>query len=111
MKKFSPSTCGFYDTDIHKNIPEDAIEVSDAESRFLREDGQSKGQEIAVGENGKLVLKSPVEDSELKIKKQILRLEAEIKPRRIREAILGIDDGWLSEMEDQIALLRGQIGK
>lgn len=33
-------------------------------------------------------------------------LEASITPRRMREAVLGIDGGWLANVEKQIATLR-----
>ena len=40
---------------------------------------------------------------------QIKALEATITPRRQREAILGIDGGWLSDVDRQIAELRSQL--
>lgn len=39
-------------------------------------------------------------------KKQIAELERQITPRRLREAVLGIDDGWLAGLEKQISKLR-----
>ena len=39
--------------------------------------------------------------------KDIAALEATITPRRIREAILGTDNGWLADIEQQIEVLRG----
>lgn len=39
---------------------------------------------------------------------EILRLEASVTPRRQREAILGMDNGWLAGIEAQIAALRDQ---
>ena len=45
----------------------------------------------------------------LDIKKQIAALESHITPRRIREAVLGIDNGWLSNTNAQIATLRGTL--
>lgn len=36
-------------------------------------------------------------------------LEMKITPRRLRDAILGVDAGWLSNLENQIAALRSQI--
>ena len=42
----------------------------------------------------------------------ILRLEAEAaQPRRIREAILGIDNGWLANQESLIAIERNKLGE
>ena len=40
---------------------------------------------------------------------QILTLEGQQTPRRIREAALGIDAGWLTDIEDQIVVLRAQL--
>ncbi len=39
----------------------------------------------------------------------IKALEATITPRRQREAILGIDGGWLATIDQEIADLRSQI--
>lgn len=43
------------------------------------------------------------------IKAQILALEATVTQRRVRDAILGTDGGWLANVEAQIAVLRGQL--
>lgn len=40
---------------------------------------------------------------------QISELEKQVTQRRIREAILGLDNGWLSGIEQQIEVLRGQL--
>lgn len=40
---------------------------------------------------------------------QIILLEAEITPRRLREAILGADNGWLADKEAEIAAVRAQL--
>ena len=40
---------------------------------------------------------------------QIAKLEATITPRRQREAILGIDNGWLADVNAQIATLRAKL--
>lgn len=37
---------------------------------------------------------------------QIAKLEASITPRRMRESILGIDNGWMANVDAQIATLR-----
>ena len=50
-----------------------------------------------------------VEDEKVKIKADIAALEATITPRRTREAILGTDNGWLADIENQIQELRGQL--
>ena len=58
-----------------------------------------------VAEKAKFAQEAP----KLLIKSKIATLEAEITPRRTREAILAIDNGWLSEQEAAIALLRTQL--
>jgi hypothetical protein len=50
-----------------------------------------------------------VEDERAKIKADIAALEATITPRRQREAILGTDNGWLANVDLEIAELRGQL--
>ncbi len=40
---------------------------------------------------------------------QIESLESSITPRRVREAVLGIDSGWLKSANDKIAALRGKL--
>ena len=39
----------------------------------------------------------------------IIQLERQITIRRQREAILGIDNGWLANIEQQIQTLRAQL--
>jgi hypothetical protein len=40
---------------------------------------------------------------------QIISLESQITNRRIREAVLGMDNGWLEDINDQIEALRAQL--
>lgn len=40
---------------------------------------------------------------------EIIRLESSITQRRMREAILGIDNGWLADVESKIAALREKL--
>ena len=40
---------------------------------------------------------------------QISALEANVTPRRLREATLGVDNGWLMHIEEQIKSLREQL--
>lgn len=44
------------------------------------------------------------------IKQEIVALESQQTPRRMREAALGIDNGWLVGIEAQIEALRAQLG-
>jgi hypothetical protein len=43
------------------------------------------------------------------IKAQIIALEATATPRRLREAVLGTDSGWLGNLNTQITALRAQL--
>ena len=47
--------------------------------------------------------------AERDIKRTIRTLEAEISPRRMREAILGTDSDWLKNKEAEIATERGKL--
>jgi hypothetical protein len=52
---------------------------------------------------------SDAEQPTLAIKAQIEALEATQTPRRIREALRGTDNGWLDNVDAQIAALRAQL--
>lgn len=43
------------------------------------------------------------------IKSQIAQLEDSVTERRIREAVLGTDNGWLKNVDGQIAGLRAKL--
>jgi hypothetical protein len=49
------------------------------------------------------------EQPKILVKAKIAALEAAITPRRQREAILSIDNGWLADVELQIGQLRQQL--
>ena len=51
----------------------------------------------------------PIEPQINPILLQILNLEGQITVRRLREAVLGIDSGWLEDINEQIEVLRGQL--
>ena len=40
---------------------------------------------------------------------ELAALEMSVTPRRIREAVLGVDDGWLKAVNDNIEQLREQL--
>lgn len=107
---YAKSTCGFYDAVIHGgNIPADAVEITHEEHAALLA-GQSAGQQIVAGADGKPALQSPPPPSANDvIKAQITTLESSITNRRTREAILGTDNGWLAGVNQQIADLRAQL--
>lgn len=59
MHKFSASTGGFYRDEVHGNaIPNDAVEISDAERAALLQ-GQEAGKRIVADANGFPVLATP----------------------------------------------------
>ena len=74
-------------------------------------------------ENGKQIAFSEAEEAardaeekawtdgkaERDIKRTIRTLEAEISPRRMREAILGTDSDWLKNKEAEIATERAKL--
>ena len=43
------------------------------------------------------------------VKAQIAELEAQVTPRRMREAVLGTDGGWLAAQDAAIAALRAKL--
>ncbi len=49
-----------------------------------------------------------VYDRRLEVISLILDLESQQTPRRIREAVMGQDNGWLSDVDAQIAALRSE---
>ena len=59
--------------------------------------------------NGTLIAVEEINTPSDSILSQIRTIEATITPRRIREAILGTDAGWLSAHEAEISTLRAQI--
>lgn len=67
--KYSASTRGFYEESIHQNIPEDAVDVSDADYKYLF-DGQSNGQIIVPDASGNPVLKDAPAPTPEHIQKQ-----------------------------------------
>lgn len=55
---YSKSTNGFYDSEIHSYMPNDAVEITVDEHLALLE-GQSKGKKITSDDNGKPILADP----------------------------------------------------
>ena len=99
---------GFYDSGIHETIPGDAVEISQeyhAELMQVQASGKvidwSGDVPVAVEPQGP----SPME----LISAQIRLLESQQTDRRIREAVLGIDGGWLANLNAQIEELRAAL--
>lgn len=104
---YSKSTNGFYLEEFNgTNIPEDAIEITQEEYDVLI------AGPITVDDNGRPIPKvPPPPTTEQLVVSEIIALESEITPRRQREAILGIDNGWLANQDAAIANLRKNIAK
>lgn len=88
------------------NIPADAVKIPDEEYVALLE-AQSSGKIIQADKKGYPVAVDPPPPSAANlIKQQIATLESTVTERRIREAILGTDNGWLATVNAQIVALR-----
>jgi hypothetical protein len=82
------------------------VEIT-AEEHAALIDGQSKGKRIVADSDGRPVLALQIPPTPKQITLgEISAIESTITDRRIREAILGIDGGWLANVNDQIAALR-----
>ena len=55
---YSDKNAGFYDTNVHTTLPDDAVEITDAEWRDLL-DQLEGGKEIRKGANGKPMAATP----------------------------------------------------
>ena len=109
---YAKSTGGFYSREIHgAAIPDDAVEITIEEHAALL-DGQRQGKLIVADADGRPRLQDPPPPTtEQLVVSEIIALESEITPRRQREAILGIDNGWLANQDAAIANLRKNIAK
>lgn len=109
-KKYSASTGGFYDTRMHgDDIPSDAVEISDA---LFAEVVSNKppNKVVSADKDGFPVLADPPAPTAKElILAQIGALEDTVTQRRIREAVLGADDGWLAGVTAQISALRAKL--
>lgn len=66
------------------------------------------GKTIATPEQIQAAL-HPVKSTKQIALEKILELESTITDRRVREAVLGIDNGWLKSVNDQMTNLRTQL--
>jgi hypothetical protein len=55
------------------------------------------------------IAKAPAREHNAPIKQQIAELESQVTDRRIREAVLGTDAGWLKNQDAQISALRATM--
>ena|ERR1035437_8021261 len=71
-----------------------------------------QSDEGSIGDSileGVLIQPDPPKPAPMTLQDQISALEAQQTPRRIREATLGIDNGWLINLNTQISTLRAQL--
>lgn len=96
-----------YDSDFNGDkIPKQAKEVS--EEIYERVTTETDGTWILTGkEVKKIPFAGPSAQDQITF--EIRTLEASITPRRIREAVLGMDDGWLASVDAEIAALRAKL--
>ena len=104
---YSKSASGFYVTEVHgAAIPADAVAITEVQHAELLA-GQSSGKQITSDANGTPVLTDPPPPSANQlILSQIAALEATVTQRRMREAALGTDGGWLKAIDAEVAALR-----
>ena len=107
MPYYSKATGGFYHDAIHNQIPMDRVEITDERHRALLEANHT-GKIIVGDENGFPTAVDAPKRARTSAQ-QIEAIEAAITPRRLREAVLGTDDGWLEAQEATIARLRAKI--
>jgi hypothetical protein len=101
---YSPSTNGFYLRGQSSVIPADAVSITDEEHAACA------GKVLLPGPDGKPLVQDPLKLTEGQfVLQQIAKLEADITPRRLREAVLGIDDGWLDGIDSEISALRAKL--
>lgn len=108
MKYYDEATKGFYDSELHHAIPTGAFKISETLYQRLKT-GQEELKIIYIN-NEIPDLKDPDGPSQNEIiKNQIVVLESQQTPRRMREALLGTDNGWLAGIESQIETLRTRL--
>ena len=110
-------TKGFYDSEIHKIIPSDAVQISVTEHQALLQATSGQNKIIVPDENGLPILVDRPEMSTAdlismqnnNIIKQIIVIETERQPRALREATLTGNLTRLTEIENEIIALRAQL--
>lgn len=107
---YSPNTGGFYREDVHGDgMPLDVVELSAEEHSDLMA-GQSAGKTIQANEQGLPVLVDAPAPSAADVARLAIQvLESSVTHRRLREAVLNVDNGWLQNLESQIVALRSQL--
>lgn len=109
--RYSKSTNNFYPFDIdYSDLPADVQEVSMEDYYAVM--NRPSGSTFDFDEDGNLTI-TPAAPATVNpnadVMQQILEIEATVTQRRLREAMLGIDDGWLKAADDRITELRKQL--
>lgn len=106
--RYSPSTAGYYNSAFPIAAPGDAFEISAEQYAAIKASGMTLKPQLDGDEVTLVDSQAPLTNSQLAFS-QILELEASITPRRLRDAILGTDEGWLAGVEAQIETLRAAL--
>lgn len=96
---FSPSTLGFYCSDIHLNLPSDVVEVS-PEVRQNVMSAQASGKIIQAGTNGQPITVDPPNPTETELAYQTLQSLDQYLPRCVEDIIetMGIQESTLPQI-------------
>jgi hypothetical protein len=97
---------GFMSDSVNTNIPSDALKISDEQWQDCLNNQGLRKVDVATKT---IITCIPTPSNNGLIKQQIVALEATVTSRRIREAALGTDGGWLRNLDSQIAALRAQL--
>ena len=107
---YSKTTNGFYNNDVFTvdMMPPDVVQITQGQYDNLM-NGHALGQEISADANGNPITAKRVLTPKEQALLSIQELENTITIRRMREAAMGIDGGWLSKVNDQITVFRTQL--
>lgn len=113
---YSKTTGGFYSTEVHSYIPEDAVTVVQADYEALLAD-QASGSVIMADANGKPIAVRPQpENPSVARKREILALLEQLdlqSVRPLRAKVAGTatadDERILAELESQAVALRAEL--
>lgn len=108
--RFSQSTQAFYPEDItYPALPADVVTVTHAEwqAAIAREPHDTLS--IVSGALVVTAGTAPALTNNQVVLSKIAAMESSVTQRRIREAILGIDGGWLKNIDAQIAIERKSL--
>jgi hypothetical protein len=107
---FTKNPVAFYVKEISGDaIPEDAVEITEEEHAALLV-GQAAGKVISGDAEGRPILIDQAAPSGQAVAMAaIMALEATVTQRRLRDAILGTDGGWLKDVEAKISVLRSKL--